>query len=553
MNYFRKIVLIHFTLLSLIFFSFSTFAHGVIESPASREQFCGVESKPDEIYKDKMTHEKCRSIMTKPDGSLDNSVYNFMAVLTHTIGRSTKPIAQLPQYVCGFGSEMWSGGKTPWDRANDWPTNLIASGQQKFTWNISWGNHFGDTEEFVYWITKPDFKFDPTKELTWNDFEAIPFCQLKYNDQLPNANPNVVPDKVNNRFITTCTVPARANRSVIYGEWGRNSNTYERFHACIDVVFSPDNNPPADIKAVINPLPAQVKGATQLVLDGSSSKGTNLSYAWSIDAENLTPYQLQNAQSAKAQLTIGSVNAQQNVIINLTVQQGQTSNRVSTQFVHLPDAATATWKTIGRATLDSTLKAGDKIQLRLIDNAGKDYLFPTTPLVLTDVTAKPDTWAFTLAQIVNSGNQFSAKIGVLSADNKTIEPIKSPTENLIYVPITSNVTNGYIQVEKTEDPNQACLAKRKQGSSSYWLGYDVYTDTIPIILDFSATGIDLTKIIVDNGVFSNVTVVDKNKLLITTKPNWVTKQNPGYLAFFGPNHGSYDPFNSPINATCQTN
>src|SRR5688572_10323868 len=117
----------YFTLIFLVLFSlFSSatlLAHGVIESPASREQFCGVESKPDEIFKNKMTHEECRPIVTKDDGTMDNSVYNFMAVLTHTIGRSNKPIDQLPTYVCGFASEMWGGVKTPWDRANDWPTN----------------------------------------------------------------------------------------------------------------------------------------------------------------------------------------------------------------------------------------------------------------------------------------------------------------------------------------------------------------------------------------------------------------------------------------------
>ncbi|MBA3662082.1 MAG: lytic polysaccharide monooxygenase [Gammaproteobacteria bacterium] len=551
MHSIRQVILIFFSCLSLLLTSVTTFAHGVIESPASREQFCGVESKPDEIYKDKMTHEKCRPIMTKEDGTMDNSVYNFMAVLTHTIGHSTKTIEQLPKYVCGFASEMWSGGKTPWDRANDWPTTLIAGGQQKFTWNISWGNHFGDTEEFVYWITKPNFQFDPKKELTWNDFEATPFCNLKYNDQTPNANPNVVPDKANNRFITTCTVPTRKNRSVIYAEWGRNKNTYERFHSCIDVLFSPDTNPPVNVKAVISPLPAQVTGPTELQLDASTSVGTNLSYNWTIDAENLAPYQLLNGQGAKARLQIANINAQQQVTVNLTVQEGQTSNRVSTQFVHLPAAVNATWKTVGRATLDSTLKAGDKIQLRLIDNTGKDYFFPSTPMVLTDVTAAADAWAYALAQVVNPGNQFLAKIGVLSSDNKTINPIKSATENMIYVPMTSTVVNGYIQVEKTADPAQTCLSQRKQGSGSYWLGYDVYAASAPILLDFSATGIDLTKIIIDNGVFSNVKVLDKNKLLISTKPGWVSKTNPGYLGFFGPNHGSYDPFNSPINAICQ--
>lgn len=538
------------TFLFLTFlFSTTSFAHGVIESPPSREQFCGVESKPDEIYKDKMTHEKCRPIMTLENGALDNSIYNFMAVLTHTIGRSNKPVEQLPNHVCGFNSEMWGGGKTPWDSAIDWPTSLLASGQQKFIWNISWGNHFSDTEEFVYWITKPDFQFDPTKELTWNDFESMPFCKLNYNDKSPNANPNVIPDKSNNRFITLCNVPVRTTRAVIYGEWGRNSSTYERFHSCMDVVFSPDDTPPP-IKAVIFPLPDQIMGSAELQLNGSGSVGTNLTYNWSIDAEDLKPYKLENSQSSKPRLIIEPVNAQQKVTVNLTVSQGAATNRVSTQFTHLP-VMNSTWKTIGRATLTSVLKAGDKIWLRLIDNTGKDYPFPSTPLVLNEETAKPENWAYTLALLVNPTNPFSAKIGVLSSDNKTIEPIRSSSENMIYVPVNTSISNAYIQLEQTSTP-VTCISQRRADSNSYWLGYDVYTDNVPVILDFSATGIDLTKIGIEGGtVFSGFKVLDKNKLLISIKPDWVSRSTPGYLGFYGPNHGSYEPFNSPISASCQ--
>ncbi|MCE0724156.1 MULTISPECIES: lytic polysaccharide monooxygenase [Legionella] len=534
----------------LFVFNLSGFAHGVIESPPSREQFCGVESKPDEIYKDKMTHEKCRPIMTKEDGSLDNSVYNFMAVLTHTIGRSNKPMDQLPTHVCGFNSEMWGGGKTPWDNAIDWPTTLIGSGEQKFIWNISWGNHFGDTEEFVYWITKSDFQFDPNKELTWDDFESTPFCKLNYNDQSPNANPNVIPDKVNNRFTTLCNVPVRQNRAVIYGEWGRNKSTYERFHSCMDVVFSTDNTP--SIKAVINPLPTQISGSAELELDGSNSVGTNLSYSWSIDADNLAAYQLTDSQNAKAHLTIANINAQQPVTVNLTIKQGDAVDHSSIEFTHLP-AISSSWQLVGKATVATTLKPGDGVQLRLIDNAGKDYFIPTAPIILDENTAKPENWAYTLAQATNAGNNFSAKIGVLAADNKTVEPVRSPLENRIYVPVTSSITNGYIHVISGNNPGQTCTAIRMEGSSTYWLGYDVYTDKAPFVLNFSATGIDLTKIIIAPGVFSNIQVLDKDNLLINIKPDWVSKTVPGYIGFHGPNYGSYDPFNNPTPANCQTN
>src|SRR5207248_3099471 len=140
---------------------------------------------------------------------------------------------------------------------------------------------------------------------------------------------------------------------------------------------------------------------------------------------------------------IKNINAQQKVTINLTVQQGNVSHRSSAQFFHSPAVVSAEWKTIGRATFDSSLKAGDKIQLRLIDNTGKDYFLPTTPLVLTDETAKADMWAYTLAEIINAYNPPLVKIGVLVSDNKTIEPVKSETDNLIYAPTYSTFSNGY--------------------------------------------------------------------------------------------------------------
>jgi chitin-binding protein len=530
---------------------FLVFAHGVIESPPSRQQFCGVESKPDEIYREKMTHEKCRPIMTKSDGSLDNSIYNFMAVLTHTTGRSDKIIEQLPIHVCGFNSENWGGGKTPWDNAIDWPSVFISSGKQNFIWNISWGNHFSDTEEFVYWITKEDYNFDPNKELKWNDFEQAPFCKLYYDDRFPKANPNIIPDKIKNRFTTICNVPKRQNRAVIYGEWGRNKSTYERFHSCIDVQFNNDSSP-VDIKAFIKPLPETITGRIRVELDGSQSIGSNLTYNWSIDADNLTPYQLTDSQSAKAYLSLDNIYAQQNVMVNLTIKQDNAIAHSSIKFTHLP-VITAVWQLVGKASIATTLKSGDKIQLRLVDNNGKDYYIPTNPLILDEDTSKPENWAYALAGLINDKNNLMAKMGILSEDNKTIEPIKSADENRIYVPTTSNIKNSYIHIIQANTPSEMCIAKRKDGSGSYWLGYDVFTERAPFILDFSKTGIDLTKIIIAPGVFSDIKILGKYTLLINKKPDWVSKTVPGYLGFHGPNYGSYDPFNNTVTALCEIN
>ncbi|MDX1902306.1 MAG: lytic polysaccharide monooxygenase [Gammaproteobacteria bacterium] len=530
--------------ISLMLFSIIAFSHGLIEKPASREQFCGVESKPDQIY-GKMTHEECRPMMTKADGSMDNSVYNFMAVLTHTTGRQGRTTSTLPKNVCGFDSENWGGSKTPWDKAINWPVNTISGGKTQFVWNISWGNHFSDTEEFAYWITKADFKFDPTKELTWNDFEDKPFCVLKYDDKNPTANPNIVPDKVNNKFTTTCTVPTRTNRAVIYGEWGRNLYTFERFHSCIDVVFS-GTPQPSTVQAAIAAIPSTVTGATELTLDGSQSQGKSLSYQWSISTNDSSYYTLTDATKSIAKLAIKNPSAEQDVIVNLTVSSTDFSDHASATFTHKPSGQD-TWRNIGNALIDDTLKAGDKISLRIIDANGKDYYFPSTPLVLDAESAQPANWAYYLGLAVNGKNNFSVNIGVLNAATQKIQPTRSATNNKVYVPKNSTIENAYVSIQRKEQPTTNCRVIKKSGSSLYWLGYDVYTDKAPILLDFTATGIDLSKVQIQAGVFSNVVVLSNQKLLINAKPDWVSQTTPGYIGFGAQN---YAPFGTSIVASC---
>ncbi len=55
---------------------------------------------------------------------------------------------------------------------------MVSNGINKIVWNIQWGNHWDDTKEFVYYITKPNFVYQIGKPLTWNDFESKPFCYL---------------------------------------------------------------------------------------------------------------------------------------------------------------------------------------------------------------------------------------------------------------------------------------------------------------------------------------------------------------------------------------
>ncbi|HTF95178.1 MAG TPA: lytic polysaccharide monooxygenase [Cellvibrio sp.] len=220
----------------LLAFSAVTFGHGFVDSPGARNYFCGKVTKPDEVANGVAKYPVCgQAFATDFNGG-----YSYMSVLNHHQGR--KVLGPVSKNVCGFDSETWKGGKTPWDNSINWPVNNINSGTQVFSWDISNGPHFDDSSDFRYWITKSGFVYQEGKELTWADFEDQPFCDLPYNDDNPGAYPNVKADKATAHFHTTCTVPSRTGRHVIYAEWGREPPTYERFHGCIDVQIGGGGN-----------------------------------------------------------------------------------------------------------------------------------------------------------------------------------------------------------------------------------------------------------------------------------------------------------------------
>ena len=205
--------------------------HGLMVTPPSRMWFCGAETKPDQISTGTAKYPECKDAFAVDQ----NAAYNYMAVVTHALGHAV--VTPPSKNVCGADGEFWKGAKTPWDAAMEWPTTPATAGPLKITWDVTLGPHFDDTRDFSYWITKSDFVFSPTKELSWDDFETKPFCVLMYDDSKPTQNPAVTTEKSKSLFHTTCQLPERKGHHVIYGEWGRLPMTYERFHGCIDLAF----------------------------------------------------------------------------------------------------------------------------------------------------------------------------------------------------------------------------------------------------------------------------------------------------------------------------
>jgi len=322
--------------------------HGLVENPPARNWYCGAITKPDEVANGAAQYPECGDAFANDF----NGGYQFMSVLTHDVGRAgVKP---LPDNVCGFDSETFNGGETPWDQAADWPTSPMTAGQQDFTWNIQWGPHFDDTEEFRFWITKPGFNYKRNRKLKWSDFESTEFCVQKYDDSRPKGNPAIDALKSSSQFIVSCNVPQRQGRHIIYAEWGRNQYTYERFHGCIDVEFRGGTRPPkpTKVEAKFDIDVTSFTGAGTLVLDGSSSAGKGLSYRWSVSAADRSIYSIDDANAAVTTLYLSAPDAAQNLTVTLTVSGANRSKSVSNTLLHEPELISA-WIDLGLLTNSS--------------------------------------------------------------------------------------------------------------------------------------------------------------------------------------------------------
>jgi chitin-binding protein len=413
--------------------------HGLVEDPPSRNWFCGAITKPDEVMNGVAEFPVCGDAF-----NFDfTGGYNFMSVLTHTQGRS---VVGPRTNVCGFNSETWSGGATVWDQPINWPTSNITSGPRTFTWNISWGPHFSDTQEFRYWITKPGFAFQVGRPLSFDDFEEQPFCVLSYNDANPTGNPAVVADPANARFRTTCTVPARTGRHVIYAEWGRNHFTFERFHGCMDVVFQ-GGGTPLDARIALTPNVTELTGAGSITLDGRGSQGIGLTYKWSVDSVNPSLYRIENPEQSVARLVITDSQVADVATISLVVTgQGGTDN-ATVKLLHRPSVVSP-WLDLGPLVVEPrTLATGDRLSLRTVQNGGQDVFYPTSPVLISAANAGPSAWPLALAQAVNAQTS-TIRIGVLNAQNQ-INPVANATTNRVYALITANVTGSFLQVVGT--------------------------------------------------------------------------------------------------------
>lgn len=435
--------------------SAASLGHGLISEPPSRNWLCGATTKPHEAPPSSACGQAFAGDM--------NGGYQFMSVLTHDVGR--KGVTPLPGNVCGFDSETWNGGATPWDKAIDWPTNAMTAGFKTITWDISWGPHYDDTEEFRYWITKPDFQFQVGQPLTWNDFETEAFCVINYDDKNPTANPNAIPDKDNALFHTVCDIPQRIGRHVIYAEWGRNQWTYERFHGCIDASFSGGGEPNPVVAAITaTPSGNNFTGAGTIQLSAAASTGNNLVYQWSIDSVNPALYSLSTTTAANTSLTLANPLAESNLTVRLLVSSGGSVSNAALAITHSPEVA-GSWADMGALSTEArALEVGDKVNLRLVRQNGQDVYIPSTPLHITTANQASTEWTYALAQAVNL-SAADVQVGVLDS-NDTVTPIQSATANRIYAQLPSGYVSVFLNIQQNGSSSSSSSTSSASSVSS---------------------------------------------------------------------------------------
>jgi len=424
--------------------SASVMGHGLVSEPPSRNWTCGAVTPPDRAEPGSACEEAFEDDF--------QGGYQFMSVLTHSLGRSDEP---LTDNVCGFDSSTWDGGATPWDKPIDWPTSPMSAGEHTFTWAIEWGPHFDDTEDFKYWITKPDFEYQVGVPLEWDDFEEEPFCELGWDDNNPSAHPDVEADYANALFHNTCTVPERSGRHVIYAEWGRNYFTYERFHGCIDVQYEGGSGPveptPDPVTADINATPSDsyFTGAGEIALSAAGSEGSDLSYSWSLEADDSSLYSLSDTSGETTVLSLSEPQAEGTVTVRLQVSSGSNSDSTSYAFTHMPEAG-ASWASLGSLVSEAReLNVGDSVQLRLVGNDGSDTYAPQPALEIDSALTGSDQWTYALAQAVNDSD-LDVRVGVLNSDGD-VEPAQSATDNSVYAQTPSAYASAFLEVDAADD------------------------------------------------------------------------------------------------------
>ncbi|MGL5603092.1 MAG: N-acetylglucosamine-binding protein GbpA [Silvania sp.] len=186
----------------------SAFAHGYVESPASRAYMCKLGQNID-----------CGSVQWEPQSVERTSGFPTGAL---------PPEGQLASAGISQYSQL--------DRQslNAWTKTPITAGPNTFAWYHTAPHK---TTNWRWYITRQDW--NPNKPLTRDQFDLTPFCTINGHGQAPAQRQEM-----------NCNVPQRTGYQVIYAVW-EIADTSNSFYQAIDVDFGNGGNVTPDETPVV--------------------------------------------------------------------------------------------------------------------------------------------------------------------------------------------------------------------------------------------------------------------------------------------------------------
>jgi len=218
-------------------------AHGYIMTPPSRQASCA-DGSVEEVNCDGVTYEP--QSVESPKGA---------------------------PFEVDVGDKLCNGGGARFAALNTagpgiWPqTSIPAASDLNVEWKITAAHK---TQNWAYYITKPDLELDPTQPLTKDDFETEPILLL---DTVHDAPPATV-----SHTIPAAGLAQHSGYAVIYGVWSIG-DTGNAFYNCLDVNIENDvaSEPPTETTASSTTAAPTTSATSTAALTGTAVSGTAVS------------------------------------------------------------------------------------------------------------------------------------------------------------------------------------------------------------------------------------------------------------------------------------
>jgi fibronectin type 3 domain-containing protein len=137
--------------------------------------------------------------------------------------------------------------------------------------------------------------------------------------------------------------------------------------------------------------------------------------------------------------------------------------------------------------------AGDRVNVRTVNNAGQDAFWPPTPITITSTNTGPTQWPVTLGNAVNSINGV-VRVGVLNAQNQVV-PQANATGNRVFAQTSANIVSAFLQRQVGNVPPAPAGVTATAGNAQVALSWNASS---------GATSYNVKRSTTNGGPYSNV-------------------------------------------------